>query len=367
MFTEGELIVQWLGDIALTAQFLDPTRHALIRRSVRLLCSNLPPADLRIANWEAPLLGSQDISPHKRVALHTNEETASNLTPLGLDVAIVANNHIFDCMRSGFERTVSFFDSRGVRWVGAGLSEVEAVRPLFLEPRGIRVALLAYVDADTNPQIPPHGSMYVNWLEPERVIAEVRSLSRDGHAVLVSFHCGMDFVALPSPRHRDLARQVIEAGASLVMCCHPHRIQAYERWAHGYIFYGLGNLLAGNIYPWPRLAEPTVGLTVRIERRRVTGVDIRHFIFRDGLLESDLRNRGQRAYEKANRKLAAPNEQYARHFAKTLACELAFTRPWHFVRRKRNPFEILRSLELRHLSEYRRLIADIIKGRKQRG
>lgn len=367
MSAEAALTVQWLGDIALTAQFLDPTHHALIRRNVQLLCSNLPPADLRIANWEAPLLGSQGISPYKRVALHTNEETASTVTPLGLDVAIVANNHIFDCMRSGFEHTVSFLDSRSIRWVGAGTSDDEAVRPLLLEPRGIRVALLAYVHADTNPQIPPHGSMYVNWLDRERIIAEVGSLSRDGHTVLVSFHCGMDFVALPSPRHRALARKVVEAGASLVICCHPHRIQAYERWGDGFIFYGLGNLLAGNIYPWPRLAEPTVGITFRIERRRVIGVDIRHFIFRDGVLGFDQRNRGQRAYEKANRKVAAPNEEYARHFAKALACELAFTRPWQFIRRKRNPFDILRSLERRQLSEYRRLIADMIKDRDQRG
>jgi hypothetical protein len=216
------LTVQWLGDIALTAQFLDPTHHALIRQNVRLLCSTLPPADLRIANWEAPLLGSEGISPHKKVALHTNEETASNAAPLGLDVVIIANNHIFDCLRSGFERTVSFLHSRSIRWVGADISETEAVRPLVLEVRGVSVALLAYVDADTNPQISPHGSMYVNWLEPDRVITEVRSKAREGLTVLVSFHCGMDFVALPSPaqspspadhRGRCISRDVLSSSS----------------------------------------------------------------------------------------------------------------------------------------------------------
>lgn len=356
------LTVQWLGDIALTAQFMDPSSHSLINENVAYLRSTLPPADLKIANWEAPLIGSEGINPHKKIALHTDEQTASHVASLDLDIAIVANNHIFDCMESGFERTVSFLEAREIHWVGAGLTQIQAGLPLFIDMGGIRVAVLAYVDRDTNPQVPADQSMYVNWLEPERVTSQVRDLHEQGYTVLVSFHCGMDFVALPSPLHRAAARRTIEAGASLVVCYHPHRLQAHERWGEGCIFYGLGNLLAGNIYPWPRIAEPAVAITCRLDDRHVIDVDFRHFIFRNGRITPDLRKRGMRLYRRGNRKIAAPDEKYKRHFAKALAYELAFARPWHFIRRNRNPLKMLCSLEKRHVSEYRGLISGMFKG-----
>ena len=355
--------VQWLGDIALTAQFTNPSFHGLIRENVAYLSSTLPRADLRIANWEAPLMGSEGVNPRKKVALHTTTEAASQIGPLGLHVALLANNHIFDCMASGLERTISFLEAQEIRWVGAALTPGQAARPLLLSVNDTPLAVLAYVDTDTNPQIPAHQSMHVNWLKPDRVVSQVRTLQREGYTVLVSFHCGMDFVALPSPLHRALARQTIEAGASLVMCYHPHRIQAYERWGKGHIFYGLGNLLAGNIYPWPRIADLAVAATFKLEARQVVDVDLRHFVFRNGRIKPDLQKRGARAYEKANRKIAAPDEQYERHFAKALAYELALARPWHFIRRNRNPLKMISSLEKRHLAEYRRLITDMLRGR----
>lgn len=344
--------VQWLGDIALTAQFIEPENHEAIRRNVEYLCASLPPADLRVANWEAPLLGAEGINPLKKVTLHTTEEAAGNIQDLGLDIALVANNHVFDCMRSGFEKTISFLDTLGIRCVGAGLSEADAKRPLLLDIHDQPLAVLAYVDADTNPRIPPDRSLHVNWLDRCRVLNDVRTLREDGRLVLVSFHCGMDFVALPSPRHRTLARETIEAGAALVMCCHPHRIQAYEPWKDGYIFYGLGNLIAGAIYPWPSLAEPTVAVTCRIQNGMVSPPDIRHFVFRNGLLGPDRGERGPKVYRKANRKLAGSDEVYARHFARALAYEVSIIRPIHFLRRHKNPLSLLASFEKRHAVEY---------------
>ena len=362
MVSTKSITVQWLGDIALTAQFHDHANHHLLEENRAFLRSNLEPADLRIANWEAPLLGDEGLNPLKRIALYTDFETASKTVSLDLDVAIVANNHIFDSLESGYARTISFLTTSGIQSVGAGRSEGEASDPLHIDVKGVPITVLAYVGDDTHPRVPPQRSMYLNRLEPDRMIQEVRKWAHSSRVVLVHLHCGMDFLSLPAPEHRKLARRLVQEGAVVVACYHPHRLQGYERYGRGCIFYGLGNLIAGNIYPWPRFTEPTVAVTCDLSDGQVLDLRIQHLLLRRGRLELDQKERGNRMYRRHNRKIAVPDEKkYARYWYRALAADLAVTRPLHFIRRHRNPLSMLAALEKRHFSEYGRLVKRMLK------
>ncbi len=362
MASAKSISVQWLGDIALTAQFLDRAYHHLLEENREFLRSNLEPADLRIANWEAPLLGDEGLNPLKKIALHTDRETASKAVGLGLDVAIVANNHIFDSLESGYARTISFLTTSGIRAVGAGQSDGEAADPLHIDVKEVPVTILAYVGDDTHPRVPLQRSMHLNRLEPDRVIRDVRKWASEKRMVLVHLHCGMDFLSLPSPEHRRLSRRLIQEGAVVVACYHPHRLQGYERFGRGCIFYGLSNLIAGNIYPWPRFTEPTVAVTCDLSDGRLSDLRIQHLLFRKGRLELDRKGRGNRMYRTHNRKIAVPDEKrYARYWYRALAADLAVTRPVHFIRRHRNPLSMFAALEKRHFSEYGNLLKKLLR------
>ncbi|MFZ5868290.1 MAG: CapA family protein [Thermodesulfobacteriota bacterium] len=358
---EASIRIQWLGDIALTAQFLHPVNHNLLEANCALLAQELEPSDLRIANWEAPLIGEDGVTRAKRIALYTNEETARKVLGLKLDVALLANNHAFDCLESGFRRTANFLRESGLRVVGAGLSTEAASAPINLEVNGTPITLLAYVDEDTNPQVPPQTSMHLNMLHRDHVLRDVARWAREDRVVIVHFHMGHDFVPIPSPRQRRLAREVIEAGATVVVCYHPHRIQGYEKHRTGHIFYSLGNALAGSIYPWPRFTEPTLAITCELTAREVTRVSVQPFLLRNGRLKVDSSNRVRRELHERQKIFAATEVEYDRIWAKALAKDLFLTRPVHFLRRNRNPWRAFGSLRIRHLHEYARLLREIAK------
>lgn len=363
--TDETITVQWLGDIALTGQFVEPANHGVLARNVAFLAQKLLPCDLRIANWEAPIVRTEGVTSHKKVAICTDAHTACKARPLGLDAALVANNHIFDGLRPGFENTTSFLDESGIAWVGAGTTSDKATQPLVVERKDGESVILAYVDEDTHPQVPTNESLYLNMLEPERVLHDVRYWARDDRCVLVHFHCGMDFLSLPAPKHRTLARKALEAGATVVVCYHPHRLQGFERFGDGYIFYGLGNLLAGTIYPWPRFTEPTAVITCSMIGRRVIKMQIQYFILRNGILGPDKDGRGQKMFRKTNRLLLLDEQRYERAWSRRIAYDLAVTRPLHFIRRHKSPAKMLAALEVRQAAEYWALLRTMV-GRSRR-
>lgn len=352
MKADRPISVQWLGDIALTAQFVEPANHGLLERNVEYLSEELLPCDLRIANWEAPIVATEGVNPNKKVAIFTDRDTAGTVWGLGLDTALIANNHIFDCLRSGFERTTSFLQDHNIAWVGAGTTPDEAAQPLVIQRNDRESIILAYVDEDTHPQVPKNESLHLNLLEPSRVLDEVRHWSREDRIVLVHFHCGMDFLSIPAPKHRALAREAINAGAAVVVCYHPHRLQGYERVGDGCILYGLGNLLAGSIYPWPRFTEPTAAVTCRIDGHRVVDIQVQYFILRDGVLGPDTTKRGERLHRTTNRLLLLDDERYTRAWSRRLAYDMMVTRPLHFIRRHKSPRKMLAALESRQAAEY---------------
>ena len=68
-------------------------------------------------------------SPTSLIMARYLTTAAECLRPLGLDVALLANNHVYDCLEEGFVNTTRFLDDSddsGIKWLGAGTSEVDA-------------------------------------------------------------------------------------------------------------------------------------------------------------------------------------------------------------------------------------------------
>jgi Bacterial capsule synthesis protein PGA_cap len=358
---ENTIRIQWLGDIEPDGVYCDPGFRNAFSENITRTAEQLTDADLRIANWEAPLIGDQGLNPSKKFAIHTTEETARVVLPLKIDVGLMANNHVFDCLDSGFSKTVSFLESAGMKTVGAGASQMQASTPLLLNIRGVPIAILNYVDRETNPGSALTHDVYVNTLEPTRVLEDVRHWSQRKHVVLVNCHWGVDFIALPPPHQRKLARDLVDAGATMVVGHHTHCLQGYERRGRGLIFYSLGTFIGGGLYPWPKFSEPTAALTCEIRDGRVLDFNIQSFVLRNRTLLPDPGDRAVKMLDRLSRPLAKNEAQYAGSWSRALAYNIAVFRPLHFVRRKKNPFKILASLEKRHIKEYSSILKQIVR------
>jgi hypothetical protein len=104
----------------------------------------------------------------------------------------------------------------------------------------------------------PGVAGFASWIFP--MIVREKSFS---DYVVVSFHGGAEDFPLPAPFFQDLYRSFVDLGADFVIGHHPHTPQGFERYAHGFIAYGLGNF-AVNPKSWNENPLNLISLGVRI-------------------------------------------------------------------------------------------------------
>jgi poly-gamma-glutamate synthesis protein (capsule biosynthesis protein) len=162
------------------------------------------------------------------------------------DAMSVANNHSGDFGKQAFAEELALMRKAGLPYFGGGGDATEAHAPLMLERNGLRIALLGYVEF--KPRSFEAGAHLpgVAWSgEDDQVIEDIVAARRDYRAdiVIPYMHWGWEEEPDPSPRLREFARRMIDAGADMVVGGHPHVTQGAEMYKGRPIVYSLGNFL----------------------------------------------------------------------------------------------------------------------------
>ncbi len=156
----------------------------------------------------------------------------------------LANNHITDYGMTSLENTLNLLKKNSVGHFGAGLTNIDALKPLILSKNGIDIGFLSV--CSTRKCVGDHLKLMIGGpisLLDNSVPAQIRALKQKVDHVIVACHWGREFVHYPIPEDRTLAKSFIDAGASLVVGHHPHVLQGYEEYKNSLIFYSLGNFL----------------------------------------------------------------------------------------------------------------------------
>ena len=205
-------------------------------------------ADHVAANVEGALIDAVD-DGSRGVFFHSMDPAAACLLEkIGADIWCIGNNHTMDAGREGVISTRALAEQMGCRTIGAGLNEVEASEPIYLEEAGgIGMFGVAY-RAECIPATATEPGIF-RWDDMAYIasrIAEVKSKAR--WCVIVS-HGGEEFTSLPSPYTRDRYLKYLELGADVVVAHHPHVPENYELFPDGKaIFYSLGNFIFDTDY-----------------------------------------------------------------------------------------------------------------------
>jgi hypothetical protein len=236
------LRIKAVGDVALNGAYHQLVDQGRIGSVTTALARLLSGADLVIGNLEGPLTTHPSLGPPSRFCLHGSPAYARELRASGFHVLSLANNHMLDNGWAGAEETLFHLDEAGIRYVGLGRNLEEARKPLCLTVRGVRVAILAYCDVsvlaplyagDDRPGVAPAHRSYI--------LEDIGRASCENRVVIVCIHWGQEHVRYPSPKHRTLAREMIAAGASMIIGHHPHVLQGVESVGRGAVAYSLGN------------------------------------------------------------------------------------------------------------------------------
>ena len=208
-------------------------------------------ADAVICNLEAPITDST--SPIQIPGKHRFRAPAKAISALewsGIGVATLANNHMMDFGVQGLKDTLRALDSIGVRYTGAGEDGTEARQPALIQCGNLRVAVLAYtrIDAPYRRQVPYAGvgSAGVARLVCKDVQGDISQALDQADVVVLSLHWKNSHLRLPHPVDLYVARELIDAGATIVFGHHPHIVRGIERYKSGLIAYSLGNFFFPN-------------------------------------------------------------------------------------------------------------------------
>jgi len=160
------------------------------------------------------------------------------------DAVSLANNHSGDYGTAAFLDTLRRLDDAGIRRFGGGANLAEAHAPLWIERQGLRIAVLGYNEFKPRSFEAGAARPGVAWSEDSQVLADIRAARAAGADLIIPFmHWGWEREARPSPRQRQLARRMIDAGADLVVGSHPHVTQTVEYHRGKLIVYSLGNFV----------------------------------------------------------------------------------------------------------------------------
>jgi poly-gamma-glutamate capsule biosynthesis protein CapA/YwtB (metallophosphatase superfamily) len=203
----------------------------------------LADADYRIANLECPLATTGTAIPTKIYTFRADPR-ATRVLKGRFDAVSVANNHSGDYGRAAFMETLSVLDGAGIRYFGGGRNLVEAHAPLWIEQKGLRIAVLGY--DEFLPRAFEAGADFpgIAWSEDSHVIADIRAARAAGADIVIPFmHWGWEYEDGPNARQRQLAYAMIDAGADAVVGGHPHVTQSAEVYRGKPIIYSLGNFV----------------------------------------------------------------------------------------------------------------------------
>src|SRR5271157_3380980 len=205
--------------------------------------------DLLVGNLEAAAT-SGGVRTGKTYTFRFDPRALRSLAADGFSYFSAANNHTFDFGAEGFIETIANIAQAGIATSGVGRTLEEASRPAVMHVGDTEIRLLSFAaypvdrsgfDGRTMARAAPDrpGAL---WLDEEGVAAASQAFSANAFNVAL-VHGGVEWSSAPTEEQRRWYRNLVRAGADLVIGSHPHVLQGLEAWDGKLIAYSLGNFL----------------------------------------------------------------------------------------------------------------------------
>ena len=188
-----------LGDILLAAETTGASAHRDAESIFAELQPVLADCDVVLGNLECTLPGDgETVTAEPRVV--STPELVRSVRSAGFGVVSLANNHMFDCMRAGFDKVRELLKELDIRFFGAGNDLSEASAPLVMKVNGIRIAFLGAADLHTGlGSVAASDCHGVARLDVDRLVDDVKRVRPAVDHVILSLHWGHERFLIPSP------------------------------------------------------------------------------------------------------------------------------------------------------------------------
>lgn len=246
---QNEVQLTFVGDISL-GEGVEQVAESKGYSSLFYQASKLwEKSSLVFANLETPILRQNTVygQADKAETVSASWTALKVASERGVNVVSVANDHVGDYGRKGIEHTLEALENYGVAYAGAGENLTEAASYKLIEADGVTVGFVSFTDVIPK-RFTATGSLYgvstSSFTEPTR---NVLNASRYSDFVVVYVHWGEENSLTTAEEQQQLAHQLIESGADVVIGTHPKVLQSVELYEDGIIFYSLGTFIDDTI------------------------------------------------------------------------------------------------------------------------
>lgn len=189
--------------------------------------------DFIFGNLEV-VLSNKGVRIQKRVVLKTDPNRVNYLINAGFNIVNIANNHILDYGVEGYKDTLEILDKKEIFYIGTPNQTKYPYK--VVEKNGVKIGFLGYSDGDDR---------YISNIDEKEIINDIDNLKGHADIIIISLHWGVEYIFYPMPDQQKLARDIIGAGADVILGHHPHVVQGVEKYQKGIIIYSLGNFQFG--------------------------------------------------------------------------------------------------------------------------
>lgn len=242
-------LLAFAGDVMFSDPFLasyDKSGISAIADSEML--GRMQNADLFLINEEFPFSLRGEAMEDKQFTFRADPKYVEIFQELGVDIATVANNHALDFGRDAFLDTLDTLKSVDITCIGGGYNLSEASAPAVRTIGGQTFAIFGAT------RVSPSATWYASdsqaglfqTYDATLLNQKIAAAHTEYDHVIVFVHWGIEKNETPEDYQRSLAKGYIDAGADLVVGCHPHVLQGFEYYNGVPIVYSLGNYLFGN-------------------------------------------------------------------------------------------------------------------------
>ena len=181
---------------------------------------------------------------NKMYTFRADPKRVSMLQEMGVDIAGLANNHVYDFGEEAMEDTLDTLRKAGIAGVGAGKNLEEAVSPVYTVADGKKIAFVVASRAEKfrmTPQATEEAAGILRCYDTELFVEAIRQARAQADYVIALVHWGTEYSTELEEVQEATGREYMDAGADIVIGAHTHCLQGIEYYQGKPIIYSLGN------------------------------------------------------------------------------------------------------------------------------
>lgn len=251
---KGKAVMTFAGDICFHDAYAN--MYALSARGGNIescigasLLAEMRDADICMINNEFPYSDRGQPVEGKTFTFCSKPGNVKLLSQMGVDIVSLANNHAYDYGQDALLDSLDTLDGEGIARVGAGRNLEEAMAPVYFDINGTKIGILAATQIERleNPDTKgatensPGVFRCFNETELNRLLEQIKQTKQQCDFLTVYIHWGTENTDELDWAQPYQAKLIAEAGADLIVGCHPHCLQGIDYMGDTPVIYSLGN------------------------------------------------------------------------------------------------------------------------------